>query len=274
MLRSTSRTKKIFTHIALIIMSFIAVFPLYWMIISSFKGVGEIYQPTLIPLSFTFENYIQAFQLIDILNMLKNSFIIVIAQVVCQLTTGLLCAYALVRWTFKGKWLIFILFSLSWIIPFQIIMIPNYVMINTLGLSENLIAIILPTIASAFVIISLYQAFKAFPLSLIDAARMDGQKDFGILLKVIIPNIKATIASLGIILFINAWNDYMWPMLIASKNMDIAPIQIGLKSLVGIDANMWGPLMAASTITSIPILIMYLILQRQVVDSFAKFGLK
>ncbi len=274
MRRTLLISRRVLIHIALIALSFVSVFPVYWMIISSLKGPGEIYQPTLFPLQMTFENYRYAFESINMLKMTANSLIIVLAQVTCQLATGILAAYALVRWEFKAKGLVFVLLSLSWVIPFQIIMIPNYVVVNRIGLNGTLIAIILPSVASAFVILSLYQSLKAFPLSLIDAARMDGQKDLGILFKIILPNVKATVASLAIILFINAWNDYMWPMLITSKNMDIAPIQIGLKSFVGAERNTWGSLMAASTVTCIPILIAYFALQRQVVDSFAKFGLK
>ena len=190
-----------------------------------------------------------------------------------QLCTSLLAAYALTRWDFKGKKLIYGLLSLCWLIPVQAIMIPNYVTIVNMGLKENLLGIVLPTAATAFAILNLFQVFEAFPRALIDAARMDGDSEWGILTRVILPNIKASVASLGILLFINSWNDYMWPMLITSK-LENAPIQIGLRTFVSSDTNMWGALMAATTISCIPILLLYLFMQRQIVDSFVKWGIK
>lgn len=260
-------------HFLLAFISFIAVFPLYWMIISSFKNESEIFGAALLPSVPTFSNYIYAFQSMPIWQMLGNAIVMSIAITVGQLLTSLLAAYALTRWNFKGKKLIYGLLSLCWLIPVQAIMIPNYVTIVNMGLKENIIGIILPTIASAFAILNLYQVFEAFPKALIDAALIDGDSEWGILTRIILPNIKASVASLGILLFITAWNDYMWPMLVTSK-LENAPIQIGLRAFVSSDTNMWGALMAATTVSCIPILILYLFMQRQIVDSFVKWGIK
>ena len=112
-----------------------------------------------------------------------------------------------------------------------------------------LAAIILPNVVSAFACISMYQTFQSFPRALIEAALIDGSGELAILTKVVLPTMKAGIASLGIMLFINSWNDYMWPRLVVN-NLDNAPIQIGLKSFVSSDANLWGSLMAATTAAS------------------------
>jgi multiple sugar transport system permease protein len=254
-------------------MCFIAIFPFYWMVISSFKNESEIFTASFIPLKPTLENYVYAFSNMPIVKMMFNSFVIAILMTASQLISSLLAGYALVRWQFKGKILIYTLLSLTWLIPIQAIMIPNYILINQMGLNEKLLGIVLPFGVSTFAILSLYQSFKAFPIALIEAARLDGESDFGILLKVILPNIKSSVTSLGILLFINGWNEYLWPILI-TKKMENAPIQIGLRSFVSSDVNMWGSLMAATTISCLPILIIYLVLQRQIVDSFVKFGIK
>jgi len=260
-------------HLLLIIMCIIAIFPLYWMINSSFKNDSEIFTASFIPLKPTIANYVYAFSSMPIIRMMFNSFSIAILMTALQLITSLLAGYALVRWKFRGRSFIYTVFSLSWLIPFQAIMIPNYVLINKLGLNEQILGVVLPFAVSTFAILSLYQNFKAFPVALVEAARLDGESDFGILLRVILPNIKSTVASLGILLFINGWNEYLWPTLVTRQLQD-EPIQIGLKSFVNSDTNMWGSLMAATTISCLPILIIYLVLQKQVVNSFVRFGIK
>lgn len=260
-------------HTLLLILSIIAVFPLYWMIISSFKDEAEIFNYSFLPKKLQFTNYVYALQQMPIVKMLCNSFINSTIQMTLQIITAVMTAYALMRWEFKGKAVIYGILTLTWLIPFQAIMIPNYVQINEWGLNGSLAAIILPNMVSAFACISMYQSFQSFPKALIEAALIDGSGEITILAKVVLPTMKASIASLGIMLFITSWNDYMWPMLVV-KRLESAPIQIGLKSFVSSDVNLWGSLMAATTISCIPILLLYLFLQRNIVDSFMKWGIK
>ena len=260
-------------HAVLIFVCFLFVFPLYWMFMSSFKGQGEIFSASFWPQAFTLENYVYAFSHMPIWQMLKNSFFIAIFQTAFQLITGVLAAYALSRFSFRGKGLVFGLFSLTWLIPVQSIMIPNYVTIIDWGLKNNPIAVILPYAASAFAILNLYQTFESFPHALIEASKMDGDNEVQTLLRIVLPNLKASMASLGILLFINSWNEYLWPMLVMSK-MESAPIQIGLRAFTGSDVNMWGSMMAATTVSCLPILLIYIVLQRHIVDSFVKWGIK
>ncbi|MBB3113984.1 ABC-type glycerol-3-phosphate transport system permease component [Paenibacillus phyllosphaerae] len=263
----------VFRHGALVLMCVLAIVPLYWMAISSLKNESEIFTSSIIPLKPTLGNYTYAFTQMPIVRMIVNSFGISIMMTMLQLTTSLLAAYALVRWRFRGKALIFSLLSVTWLIPFQAIMIPNYVLINDMGLNETWLGIVLPFCVSTFAILSLYQSFQSFPGVLIEAACIDGLSDWGILTRLILPNTRSTVASLGIIQFINAWNEYLWPMLV-TKKMENAPIQIGLKLFVNSDSNMWGSLMAATTVSCLPILLIYLVLRRQIVDSFIRFGIK
>ncbi|UOQ49041.1 carbohydrate ABC transporter permease [Gracilibacillus caseinilyticus] len=263
----------VFQHFIMIVFSLLAMFPLYWMIISSFKNESEIFTSSLIPMVPTFQNYIYAFQEMPILRMMLNSFVVAILLTALQLVTSILTSYALVRWQVKGATIIYTILSLSWLIPMQVIMIPNYVLINQLGLNETLIGIVIPLSVSTFAILSLYQSFRSFPQALIESARLDGEKDFFILVKIILPNIKSTVASLGILLFISGWNEYLWPMLITTE-MENSPIQIGLRSFVNSDVNMWGSLMAATTISCLPILLIYFLLRKHIIESFVRYGIK
>ena len=260
-------------HVLLLLLSVIAVFPIYWMIISSMKGEAEIFNYALMPEQFQLKNYIYAFLEIPIVKMLANSIINSSVQMILQLITAVLAAYALMRWNFKGKNIIIGVLTLTWLIPFQAIMVPNYVQINTWKLNGTLAAVILPNIASAFACITMYQSFQSFPKELVETALIDGCSELRLLGSVVIPTMKAGISSLGIMLFINSWNDYMWPMLVVKK-LENAPIQIGLKSFVSSDVNMWGSLMAATTVACIPIFVLYLFLQRNIMDSFIKGGIK
>lgn len=264
---------KVCKHALLIFMAFIAVFPLYWMLISALKDSGEIFSSSLWPTRPTLENYQLAVEQIPIFRMLLNSILVSLTITAGQIITSVLTAYALIRWNFHGKGLIYGLLTLTWLVPFQSIMVPNYVQVNSWGLKGSLLAIILPYFASAFACISMYQSFNSFPRALLDAARMESRSELRTLSNIVLPNMKSTIASLGILLFINSWNEYMWPMLVIN-GLESAPIQIGLKSFMGSDTNMWGTLMAATTISCVPILIIYLFMQKRIVNSFMKWGIK
>ncbi|WP_059053802.1 carbohydrate ABC transporter permease [Paenibacillus senegalimassiliensis] len=260
-------------HAVMLALSLFAVFPFYWMIISSFRTEAEMYSSALWPKHWTWDNYADVWRMIPMLDMLGNSTAMSVAQTFFQLGTAILAAYAFSRWTFPGSRVLFLMFALTWLIPFQVTMIPNYVTISAWGWRNTLQGLIAPNLVSAFAIISMTQSFKAFPKGITEAALLDGASSWSILWRMYVPNMKASIASLGILLFINSWNEYFWPLLLTNK-LENTVIQIGLQMFMSSDGNAWGPLMAAAVITSVPILAVYLMLQRQIVDSFVKMGLK
>ena len=269
----TKKLSRIATHIILIILAFSAIFPLYWMIVSSLKNGSDIFGYDLIAANPTFDNYAAAFTTVPLLKMMFNSVVVSLGTALIQLAVAVLFAYAFTRWNFKGKTIVYGVLSVTWLIPVQAIMIPNYVEIINMGMNNTLIAMILPHCCSVFANISMYQNFNSMPKALIDAARMDGSSELQILKDIVIPNKKSSIASLVIVLLITAWNDYLWPTLIARTD-DIKPIQIGLKSFTGTDTNMWGASMAAATISTIPILIVYVFMSGRIINSFMKGGIK
>lgn len=264
---------KLITHVILILLSFLAVFPVYWMIISSLKNSSDIFGYDLIALKPTFENYVAAFVSVPLLKMILNSVIISVGTALIQLVIAVLFSYAFMRWDFRGKTVIYSILSIAWLIPVQAIMIPNYVEIINMGINNTLFAIILPHCCSVFANITMYQNFNSIPRALIDAARLDGSRELQILRDIVLPNMKSSIASLGIVLMINSWNDYLWPSLVARTD-DIKPIQIGLKSFAVSDTNMWGAAMAAATLSTIPVLIVYLFMSGRIINSFMKGGIK
>jgi ABC-type glycerol-3-phosphate transport system permease component len=260
-------------HALLCLLCLFAAFPLYWMLISSFKPLGEILGTALLPKNPIWANYSAALSGMPFMRMTLNTIFIASAEAFLQLVTAVLAAYALTRWDFKGRGLIFSVFSLTWLIPFQAIMIPNYVTIASMGLRNTLLGVVLPFAASSFAILSIYDAFKAFPRALIEAAALDNLSELSILFRIVLPNIRASAASLAILLFINGWNEYIWAMLVAA-NLDNAPIQIGLQYFMSSDGFEWGPLMAAATLSCIPVVALYLILRKQIINSFVRWGIK
>ncbi|MFC5758854.1 carbohydrate ABC transporter permease [Rhizobium sp. GCM10022189] len=260
-------------HAVMILLSLVSVFPVYWMIVTSLRPENEIFSTVPWPSRPTFDNYLFVLTRVPMLEMLVNTTIVSAATALLQVATGMLAAYALVRWRLRFSGVVHGLIALSWLVPFQVTMIPNYVLASRLGLLDTLTGLVVPNAAHAFAILLLYHAMRAFPTEVLEAARMDGARSFRILWQIVAPNMGAPIASLSIIAFISAWNEYFWPLLL-SRKPENSVVQIGLQMFMTQEGNLWGPLMAAAALASLPILLIYLVLQRHVIESFMKSGIR
>jgi len=260
-------------HAIMIPLAFISVFPVWWMVVTSLRPAAEIYSALPWPAAPTFENYSYATGVIPVWTMLANTLIFSVVSTALQLLTAVLAAYGFARWRFFGDQVLFALVAMTWLVPFQVVMIPNYVLIAQLGLVDTLTALVLPNMASAFAILLLVQAMRSFPTEVIEAAHMDGASHWRILWRILVPNLRAPLAALSILIFISAWNEYFWPLLL-TRSEDRTVIQIGIQMFLTEEGNQWGPLMAVSTLACLPVLVIYVVLQRQVIDSFVKAGLR
>lgn len=260
-------------HAVMIVLSLVCLFPVYWMIISSLRPANALLDDTFWPSAITLENYTYALKAIPIGSMLVNTVIVSTVVTAFQLLTGLLAAYAFVRYRFPFDKFVYALMAMTWLIPLQVVMIPNYLLVVRLGLLDSLTALILPHFASALAILLFTQSMRAFPKEVLEAARMDGAGGWRVLWEIIVPNLQGMIASLTILVFISTWNEYFWPLLL-SRTPDNSVVQIGIQMFMTAEGTQWGPLMAASTMASLPILILYVLLQRQVVQSFMKSGIR
>lgn len=271
----TSRgfARKFVVHAVMVLLSLVSIFPVYWMIVTSLRPDNEIFSTMLWPSHPTFENYIFVLTRVPMLQMLFNTTVVSAATAFLQVVTGMFAAYALVRWRMRFSSIVHGLIALSWLVPFQVTMIPNYVLASRLGLLDTLTGLVVPNASHAFAILLLYHAMRAFPIEVLEAARMDGARSFRILWQIVTPNMGAPIASLSIIAFISAWNEYFWPLLL-SRKPENSVVQIGLQMFMTQEGNLWGPLMAAAALASLPILILYLIIQRHVIESFMKSGIR
>ena len=272
-IRAVSSFALIRSHALLIVLSLIAILPLYWMFVTALRPPNEIYSTNLFPANPSFANFERILSGMPILRMIGNTVIVAGLSTVAQLMTAVLAAYAFARWRTRWSKVLFSLLTITWLIPAQVVMIPGYLLVTQFGMLDTLAALVIPHAASAFAIIILYQTLRAFPVELIEAAVIDGAGHARILRAVIRPNLRPAWASRGILLFISSWNDYFWPLLV-TRSQESAVIQIGLQMFFTQEGNLWGPLMAASSVASLPILAIYIVLQKQIIESFVTSGIK
>jgi ABC-type glycerol-3-phosphate transport system permease component len=267
-----SRAGLIVGHVVLAALALFSVFPVYWMFATSLRAPEDALEQSPFPWPISLENFAYVWETIPIGGMLVNTFTMALILAVAQLFIAVLAAYAFAVWRFPGQKLLMFLFIGSWLVPFQVTMIPNYLLVSQLGLLGTIGGVVVPQLSGAFAVLLMVQHMRAFPRELLDAAQMDGRSSWAILWTVVVPNIKPALAALGIMGFISAWNEYLWPSLIMRQGD--ALVQVGVRSFLTAEGNNWGATMAAAGLACIPVLLIYILLQRYVVDAFVRSGLK
>ncbi|WP_433676287.1 carbohydrate ABC transporter permease [Microbacterium gorillae] len=259
-------------HIVLVVLAVFSVFPVYWMFATALRAPENALDQTLLPWPLSFENFAYVWNTIPIAGMLLNTFGMALILAVAQLLIAVLAAYGFAMWDFVGKKALMFLFIGSWLVPFQVTMIPNYVLVSQLGLLGTVGGVVIPQLAGAFAVLLMVQHMRAFPRELIEASQLDGRSSWSTLWTVVVPNMKPALAALGIMAFISAWNEYLWPALIMRQGD--ALIQVGVRSFLTAEGDNWGATMAAAGLACVPVLLIYVFLQRYVVDAFVRSGLK
>lgn len=249
-------------HLIMAALSLMAVVPLVSLIVTAFSTRGE----------FSLENFRYVFDTIPMTRMMGTTLVMASIMTVAQLLIALLASYAFAVFDFRGKRLLYMLFISSWLVPFQITMIPNYVLLSQLGLLNTVAGIIVPNLCSAFAVIMLRQHIRAIPRELIDASAIDGRGTWATLWLVVVPNLRPAFASLAVVLFISAWNEYQWPLIVMQQETGV--VQMGIRSFLGSEGDNWGAIMAASGLACLPVFALYLVLQKRVVAGFVRSGLK
>lgn len=262
----------VFGHIGLGAVAVFALLPIGWMYLTALRPRDEVLSQSMLPSALSLDNLRQAAQDLPIATLAVNTTLMSTGVAVGQLFTALLASYAFGRWRFRGDRVLFLVFIATWLVPFQVTMIPNYVLLSDLGWLDTLTGVIVPQLAAAFAVLLLRQHMRSFPRELLDAARMDGRGSWSTLWTVVVPNMRAPLAALAILLFVTAWNEYFWPLLVLSEPSSV--VQIGLQSFLGETGNDYGALMAAAGALSLPIFLLYIVLQRHVIDAFVRSGLK
>jgi sn-glycerol 3-phosphate transport system permease protein len=260
----------------LLIPALLQLFPLFYLLCMSFKVGGEVmaYPPTVFPRSLTLSNYTSALHSAPLWRFLFNSLLVSFAITFLQVLTAILAAFALARFEFPGKSLAFGLIIATMLVPGEITIIPNYFTLARLGWIDTYAGLIVPFSASGFGIFLLYQFFRSIPKELEEAAALDGASRLRFLFQIMVPLSMPAITAFGVYAFINAWNMYLWPLVIAqSTNMQTAQIGLGMFRSQN-ESMSWGVIMAATSMLIAPTVILFVAAQKQFVRGLTMSGLK
>ena len=272
--RSRTRALTVTIGVGLAIGAVITAFPFIWMIASSFKPQSESidFPPTILPQAPTIEYYVTLFTELDFGRYLLNTVIVVLISYVGLMLMAM-AGYAFAKFDFKGKAWMFFLVLATLMIPVQVTMIPTYLIINSLHLTNTLVGIALPTLVSGFSIFLFRQFMTTIPTEMLEAARLDGAGEWRTFWQIVLPMSKPILAVQVVLTFIAGWNSFLWP-LILSSDQKLYTLSVGLNLLnqqLAVNPSLQ---MAGASVMVVPILIVFIIFQRYVIQGFALSGLK
>lgn len=275
-----SKSLRILLYITLVFSAVIFLMPIVWGIVSSFRTHENIFEyvsplgwKTFLPVSPTLENYFSIFERFPLHFFLGNSVLMAFTSVVVGLFLGGLAAYSLARFDYPGKNLFFLIVILSLLMPFKVLVIPLYILVDSFGWVDTYQGLIFPVIMDGMTIFILRQFFIEIPDSLEEAAIIDGASHFQIFFRIMLPLAKPAFITAGLLQFIRVWNTFFWPLVITNSN-EMTVFQVGLSFYQNEFQPAWGDLLAASTVGMVPLLIIFLLLQRYYIKGIALSGMK
>ena len=261
-------------HVILVIFSIIMMVPFLWMILTSFKSVTEATQVNpfvIFPSVWKTDAFSTVWNNMNFLLLYKNTLLLIFWRVVCAVLTATLAGYAFGRLEFKGKNVMFSLVLFLMMIPAQIFIIPQYLMVSGMGMTNTIFALVFPGMVTAFGTFLLKQAYMGLPASLEEAARLDGCNIFQTFLHIMSPLTRSSMVALGIFTAVFAYKDLMWPLVVNSSSTKM-PLSAALATMQGQYTSNYPQLMAASLIACVPMIILYLIFQKQFIEGIATSG--
>lgn len=269
------KVSSILLNAVLLGLGLITVYPFIWMFLSSFKKNKEIMalHQTLLPQEFIFTNYITMNSRFNFLRFFANSLFITLTVTVIVIYTSTLCGFVLSKYKFKGRDLLFGFVLSTMMIPWCVTIIPKYSMIQAFGWMDSYAALIIPAMFSGFGIFMMKQHIASIPDEILEAARIDGANEFYIFHRIVFPLAKNGISSIAIFQFLWAWEDYLWPYLVINTQ-EKQLLSVGLKMFNGQYSTDYGALFAATTISIIPVLLIYLFFQKRFIAGIAASAVK
>lgn len=265
--------------IVAILVTIVMIFPLYWMLATSFKSAEEVQRviPTLFPHSFHPENYLNVLTRANFLHYYWNTIVMTAGILILQVGTGTLAAYGFACGSFKGREMLFYVVLGALMVPLQVTFIPIYIMCANWGLADTFLGLILPEAVSAYYIFMLRNSFLAIDQSYIDAGRIDGLGRLGTIVHVLFPMSKSTVFTVTLVTFSNGWNAYFWPKIIA-KNEVRRVLTVGLAQLkntfAGQAVSNYHEIMAGAVLAIVPLIILFLIFQKYMMTGYSKAAMK
>ncbi|WP_417564062.1 carbohydrate ABC transporter permease [Microbacterium sp.] len=272
--RTAALTRRTLLYVVLVVGALIMVFPFIWTVVTSITpGATLTTTPKLIPDNPSLSPYLELFSQVPFGRVIVNSLIIAVISTVFQLITSAMAAYAFARMPFRGRGAVFVLYLATMMIPFQVLIVPLFAEMKTLGLIDTYLGAILPTIASAFGVFLLRQAMSTVPYDLDQAATIDGAGHFRIFFQIMLPLVRPALATLAVFAFLNTWNSFLWPLIVLRDPM-MQTLPVALSSLQGQYSTQWDLLMAGSVISILPMFALYVFAQKYIVQGVAGTGLK
>ena len=267
---------KIIVYVILLIITAVMIIPFLWMLSASIKSDREVFMMNpfvWIPEVPKWDNYVRIWTKIPMLKFVENTVFLTIVVTFLQLLTSSFAAYSFAKLEFKHKNTLFLAYIATIAMPWQVYMVPQFIMMRKMGLNDKLLAMICLQAFSAFGVFLMKQFYEGIPSDLCEAARIDGMSEYKIYAKIMLPLSKPALSTLTIFTFVNTWNDYLGP-LIYLKTESKKTIQLGLKMFIGQYSSEYGLIMAGSVLSLIPVIIVFLCLQKYFVEGVASTGLK
>ena len=272
---SGQKVLKVLLYVFLIIMAAIMLLPFLWMLSASLKQDRDVFTFPIqwIPAEPEWGNYSRIWTQIPLLTYILNTVKLTIIVTLLQLFTSSFAAYAFAKLRFKGRNALFLGYIATIAVPWQAYMVPQFMMLRGMGLNNTHLAIIILQAFSAFGVFMMKQFYEGIPTELCEAARIDGMTEYGIYAKIMLPLAKPSLSTLTIFTFVNTWNDFLGPYIYLTRD-NLKTIQLGLRSFIGQYSSEYGLIMAGSVVTMIPIIAVFLALQKYFVEGVASSGLK
>lgn len=263
-------------HVILLVVAVLMAIPFLWMLLASFKPLSEIFQypPSLIPQDWTLRNYTTALTQVDFARAFVNSVVVAVSVTAVSLLTCAMAAYAFARIPFRGRGALFMAFLGTMMVPQQLTIIPLYVILGNMGLLDTLWALILPAgLFNAFGVFLLRQYVRGIPMELEEAASIDGAGRLRIFVTIVLPLLRTPLVALGIFVFLGQWNSFFYPLIFLNSSSNYT-LPLVVNQFKGALTSDWGALMAGVTIAAAPMLIVFMLAQRQIVEGIALSGSK
>lgn len=264
----------ILTYIALVIGTFIMFAPVAWLVLSSFKQPGELYKmpPAFFPQEWTLNNYTEALDQFPFLVYLRNSVFVTITSTLLTLLINSMAAFALSKYRFRGRNALFLVILSTLVIPLAVILVPVYLVVANLGLTNNLLGLIIPPAATPTGVFLLRQYMLTIPDELIESARIDGASEWRIYWQIVLPLAQPALAVLAIFSVMWRWNDLLWPLIVTSRS-ELFTLQVGLSSFQGANVTQWQYILAMTVLSMIPMTLIFVFLQKYLVKGIATTGM-
>ncbi|SHG06853.1 carbohydrate ABC transporter permease [Ornithinibacillus halophilus] len=268
------KSGKIVTYLLLILGSVIMLFPFIWMVSTSLKPPMDIFTLNIIPENLTFDNFIRVFEESLFLKWFLNSILVALITTISVLFFDTLVGYIIAKFSFVGRSILFILILSTLMVPTEMLIIPWYMMSSDLGWTDSYWGILFPGLMTGFGVFLMKQYMEQIPDDLLNAARIDGMNEFSIFFKIAVPQVWPAMSALGIFTFLSNWNAFLWPLIVI-ESPELRTLPVGLSFFSSGEAeSQWHLIMTGATISVIPLIIVFIFLQRHIIKGITLTGMK